>query len=209
MNSHKWAGKMIAVLLVLSIGVTILQSCGKKEDKLQGSIADKILRFHVLANSDDASDQQVKEQVRDAVGAYLSPYLENLSSKAETIEVVENHMDEILEVADTVLAENGKEYGSRGEIATVAFPEKTYGSYTFPPGDYDALEIHLGEGKGHNWWCVLYPNMCFRGSVYEVVEEDAKESLQELLTVEEYEDLLDGGNYKIGWKFLEYFKQIL
>ena len=69
-----------------------------------------------------------------------------------------------------------------------------------------ALKVNLGESRGHNWWCVLYPNMCFRGSVYEVVEEDAKESLREVLSEEEYEAILREGNYEVRLKFLEYFR---
>ena len=90
-------------------------------------------------------------------------------------------------------------------ITKTNFPEKTYGNYTFPKGKYEALQIVIGEGNGQNWWCVLYPNMCFSGSVFEVVEEQAKESLKEVLNAWEYADVFDSGNVQIRFKFLEYF----
>lgn len=89
-----------------------------------------------------------------------------------------------------------------GRAYTHRFPGKTYGDYTFPEGNYEALEITLGDGAGHNWWCVLYPNMCFRGSVYEVVEDEAKENLKEVLTPDEYESIFDSGKYEIKLKSL-------
>jgi stage II sporulation protein R len=79
----------------------------------------------------------------------------------------------------------------------VDFPEKNYGDYVFPEGNYRALRIVLGEGNGQNWWCVMYPNMCFSGSVYETVTEDADEALKEVLSEEEYRRIIFSGNYEI------------
>ena len=87
------------------------------------------------------------------------------------------------------------------------FPEKQYGSYTFPGGSYKALQITLGEGEGHNWWCVMYPNMCFAGSVYEVVEEDAKRELKAVLTPEEYEELMAESQISVKFKYWEKLKE--
>ena len=112
-------------------------------------------------------------------------------------------MDEIVTVAEETLEKEGYSYGASARLATVDFPVKTYGSYTFPAGEYEALEITLGEGNGHNWWCVLYPNMCFQGTVYEVVEEEADEALREVLTPEEYADVFNERNYQIRFRFAE------
>ena len=111
-----------------------------------------------------------------------------------------------MEVATETLEENGYYYGVRARLANVEFPVKSYGAYTFPAGEYEALQVTLGEGEGHNWWCVLYPNMCFRGSVYEVPSDEAKHALREVLTPEEYEDIFRHGKYQIRFKFLEYFR---
>ena len=115
-------------------------------------------------------------------------------------------MDEIVALAEKTLEDNGYTYGAAAELAHVQFPEKNYGDYTFPAGEYEALEVTLGKGGGHNWWCVLYPNMCFRGAVYEVVDEEADEALREVLTPEEYADVFDSGKLEIRFKFLEYFR---
>lgn len=175
-------------------------------DPFQPSIASKILRFHVLANSDSVSDQSVKLKVRDAVGTYLQPYLEDAGDLKETKQIVNSHMEEVIEIAEKTLKENGYESNVTACITKMHFPEKTYGDYTFPKGRYEALRIVIGEGRGQNWWCVLYPNMCFKGTVYEVVEEDAREALREVLDPWEYEHVFEGGKVELRFKFLEYFK---
>ncbi|MEE0595513.1 MAG: stage II sporulation protein R [Agathobacter sp.] len=175
-------------------------------DPLQPGIADKILRFHVLANSDSKEDQEVKKKVRDAVGAMMEPKLAGSTNLEETEAIVQRSMANIVEVATETLEENGYYYGASARLANVEFPVKSYGAYTFPAGEYEALQVTLGEGEGHNWWCVLYPNMCFRGSVYEVPSDEAKHALREVLTPEEYEDIFRHGKYQIRFKFLEYFR---
>ena len=175
-------------------------------DPLQPEIADKILRFHVLANSDSKEDQEVKKKVRDAVGAMMEPRLAGSTNLEETEAIVQRSMENIVEVATETLEDNGYHYGASARLANVEFPVKSYGAYTFPAGEYEALQVTLGEGEGHNWWCVLYPNMCFRGSVYEVPSDEAKHALREVLTPEEYEDIFRHGKYQIRFKFLEYFR---
>ena len=175
-------------------------------DFLQPSIASKILRFHVIANSDSECDQAVKEEVRDAVGTYLQPLLEEAESLEETKQIVGKNIRAIENISRETLLANGYDYAVTARITTTDFPEKTYGSYTFPKGEYEALQIIIGEGEGQNWWCVLYPNMCFRGSVYEVVEEEAGEALREVLSPWEYADVFDSGKIEIRFKFLEFFQ---
>ena len=176
-------------------------------DLLQPSIASKILRFHVLANSDSTSDQAVKEKVRDAVGVYLQPLLDGAKDLEDTKHIVEENMEQIITVAENTLNENGFDYEVSARITNTIFPEKTYGKYTFPKGEYEALQIVIGEGEGQNWWCVLYPNMCFRGSVFEIVEEEAEEALREVLNPWEYADVFDSGKVQIRFKFLEFFQR--
>ena len=176
-------------------------------DLLQPSIASKILRFHVMANSDSVQDQEVKEKVRDAVGVYLQPLLKEADNLEETKQLVEENMSQIIAVAKKTLNENGFDYEVSARVTNTFFPEKTYGAYTFPKGEYDALQIIIGEGTGQNWWCVLYPNMCFRGAVFEVVEKNAKEALREVLSPWEYADVFDSGKVQIRFKFLEFFQR--
>lgn len=191
-----------AVVILLYIWTVLLGN-----DPLQPSIASKILRFHVLANSDAPDDQEVKERVRDAVGTYLQPLLKDAESLKETKEIVMEQMDEVIAVAKQTLQMHGYDYQVSAKLANVDFPEKSYGAYTFPKGEYEALQIVIGEGKGQNWWCVLYPNMCFKGSVFEVVEEEASESLKEVLSPWEYADVFTLGKVELRFKFLEYFAE--
>lgn len=197
----KWIVRVgMGCVIFLYIWIAVLGN-----DPLQPSIASKILRFHVLANSDSEEDQSVKEKVRDAVGTYLKPYLAEAESIEDTRKIVNAHMDEIIEISKQTLQENGYDYDVNAKITYTDFPEKTYGSYTFPKGNYEALQIVIGKGEGQNWWCVLYPNMCFKGAVYEVVEDEAGEELKEVLSPWEYADVFDSGDVSLRLKSLEYF----
>ena len=205
---RKYIVTIIIIVALGLIGYDRMSRCeaigaSAEPDPYQQGIAEKILRFHILANSDSDKDQKVKEKVRDAIGNYLAPQLENARDRSDTKNIVTTHMGDIVTVAEETLEKEGYSYGASARLATVDFPVKTYGSYTFPAGEYEALEITLGEGNGHNWWCVLYPNMCFQGTVYEVVEEEADEALREVLTPEEYADVFNERNYQIRFRFAE------
>lgn len=202
--------KYIAAILFTGIlagamGMMALLGSAEKKDPLQPEIAQKILRFHILANSDSKEDQEVKLKVRDGIGHLMQDKLKEADGLSDSKKVVLDNLDEITETAEKILKENGFSYKVFSKLAKVDFPVKTYGDYTFPEGEYDALQVTLGEGEGHNWWCVLYPNMCFQGSVYEIVEEEADEKLQEILSPAEYADVFDSGKIQIRLKFLEKF----
>ena len=197
--------RALPIMTALGIGLYIwIGILGK--DPLQPLIASKILRFHVLANSDTSVDQNVKLKVRDAVGIYLAPYLVEAHSLGETKEIVTSHLGEIIDVAEKTMLSNGFDYTVTARLTKTQFPRKNYGEFSFPQGTYEALQIVIGEGRGQNWWCVLYPNMCFKGSVYEVIEEDAKKELKEILSPWEYADVFQGGKVELRLKILEYFK---
>lgn len=204
-NEDKRMKKMITYVFAGVIASLYIWTTVLGNDLLQPSIASKILRFHVLANSDSNADQEVKEKVRDAVGVYLQPLLQDSESLEETKQIVTENMQQIITVAENTLQENGYTYPVCARITNTSFPEKSYGAYTFPKGEYEALQIVIGEGEGQNWWCVLYPNMCFRGSVFEVVEEEAGEALREVLSPWEYADVFESGKVQLRFKFLEFF----
>ena len=176
---------------------------------LQPEIAEKILRFHIRANSDEELDQELKLKVRDAIGILLGEDLTNTKNIEESKEIIQEKIPQIMETAKEVIVAEGYSYEVDAYLTTTYFPEKTYGDYTFPEGEYQALEVVIGEGEGHNWWCVLYPNMCFRGSVYEVVDEGAKEELQEVLTTEEYEAVFSEGNYEVRFWLADWLENLM
>lgn len=175
--------------------------------RFQRDISQDILRFHVLANSDSQADQSVKLKVRDEIGRYMKGNMGQVENLTECIQETEEKLPEITRIAEEVLKREGFSYPASARVGTVDFPEKQYGSYTFPGGSYKALQITLGEGGGHNWWCVMYPNMCFAGSVYEVVEEDAERELKAVLTPEEYEELMAQSQISVKFKYWEKIKE--
>ena len=193
---------MPGILLAL---VTAGLWCGRQH-QLQRQLAEKVLRFHVLANSDSVEDQNLKLQVRDAIGGYMQENMQKQESKAACEAFVEKQIPEIEQVAEQVVKNAGFSYEVQAELTECAFPVKTYGAYTFPAGKYDALKVTIGKGEGQNWWCVMYPNMCFENSMYEVVDEKAGKSLRAVLDEEEYQAVLHSGNYEVRFRFLEIFK---
>lgn len=179
---------------------------GRKQ-QLQESIAEKVLRFHVIANSDSSEDQALKLKVRDAVGEEMAQLLADADCREDSEIIITERLSEIEEIAKEVIVEEGYDYEVCAYIGDVEFPVKTYGDYTFPAGQYEALEVVIGEGAGKNWWCVMYPNMCFSGSVYEVVDEDAEAALKEVLSEEEYAEVFSEENYEVRFKYLSFLMQ--
>lgn len=172
---------------------------------LQKGISREVLRFHVLANSDSEEDQQVKLVVRNEILAWLEGQLtEEEQGNLKLMEVeIEGRLPEIEQRAKQILMEGGFEYDARATLEMVNFPERTYGDCTFPAGKYKALRILLGEAKGRNWWCVLFPKLCFLDCVHAVLPEQSQEQLQGVLTEEEYESLFDPeeDEYTIEFKY--------
>lgn len=121
------------------------------------------LRIHIRADSNGKADQDVKYKVKSAVVDYLTPYLTSATSKQKAMEIVKNHLADIEQVCDKVLAANGFTYTSHAKLTAEQFPDRSYGDVTLSSGVYDALIIELGSGSGDNWWCVVYPPLCFVG----------------------------------------------
>lgn len=194
-----------AMLLVIGSVFVYKVQCDR-QFAIQQQLARKVLRFHVLANSDSAKDQELKLKVRDAIGGYMRERVPACKDKEESKKRITEHLEEIEEVAMDVLVKEGYFYEVEAYLTECNFPVKTYGEYTFPAGNYEALQVIIGEGKGQNWWCVLYPNMCFENSIYEVVDDKAKDALRQVLDENEYEAVLESGKYEIRFRFLEWFR---
>jgi len=120
-----------------------------------------LIRLHVVANSDSHDDQALKLEVRDAILARAKELLDSVETKEEAWRALLEDADNLQAVAMERIGAAGKRYDARVEMGTFAFPERTYGSVTVPGGNYDAVRVVLGEGKGRNWWCVLFPPLCF------------------------------------------------
>ena len=193
----------IAVLtsFLVTSGVIREKELEIKVEETQQGLAEEVFRFHVLANSDSDADQELKMKVRDAVLSYMKEVLPKDASKQETKEWAEKHLTDLEKVAVKTMRNQGYTYSAKAQVKEIYFPEKKYGDVTFPKGYYEALRIELGSGAGNNWWCVLYPNLCFIDSVCAVVPEEGKEELRGVLTEEEYEMVTVGTKFKIKWFF--------
>ncbi len=172
-----------------------------RTERAAAELAGNVLRFHVLADSDSQRDQQVKMQVKSAVISYLQEKLDGQNSLRETKEYVQEHLEEIQEVAQETVRQENSEDTVTAELVRDEFPEKTYGDVTFPKGTYEALRIRIGSGKGHNWWCCLYPNLCFTDSVCGKVVPEDKQELEGVLDEDAYEMITCTSDFKIKWFF--------
>lgn len=148
-----------------------------------------IIRFHVIANSDSKDDQQLKYEVKDALVKLLKPCLGHARDVDEARAIIGEMLPAIRETAERVISENGYDYPVTASLASSYFPMKVYGDYTFPPGNYEALQVRIGDAEGKNWWCVMFPPLCFIDETYCIIDEDGEEKLEFLLTEEELEML--------------------
>lgn len=194
--------KKICVLagILISLVVTGI-IVNAKQSHMQEDLAKEVFRFHVLANSDSDEDQALKMQVKEAVIAYMKEEIPDSDSVETTKEWARNHLDAIVNLAKAVIREEGYDYPVIAEVTTCDFPDKTYGDITFPSGRYEALRIEIGEANGQNWWCVLYPNLCFIDAVHAVVPEEGKKDLKKVLQEDTYEMVTATSRFKIGWFF--------
>lgn len=171
------------------------------QSTLQQHLAEEVLRFHVLANSDSDEDQAVKLEVRDGVLEYLEKNMPDTSDVADTIEWIRYHIDEIENVSRDIVEAEGADDPVNAAVTTCWFPDKSYGDVSFPAGNYEALRIEIGAAKGHNWWCVLYPALCFLDTTNAVLPEEGKQKLKNVLTEEEYARVTASSEFKVGWYF--------
>ena len=166
------------------------------EQEIQQGIAGEIFRLHVIANSDTQKDQELKLEVKNQVVDFLEETVGETHSAEETKEAVLTHLAQIEEEARDTVEEKGYDYPVQAMVEKTYFPEKTYGDCTFPAGEYEALIIRIGDAKGKNWWCVLYPSLCFLDDTYAVVTEEKKEELQKVLTREEFLEVMQSQQEK-------------
>lgn len=172
------------ILITIAVGFYTAKTFS---ETIQNDIADRVIRFHVLANSDAKQDQQLKLHVRDAILNYMKPYMQNCNSIEQSKEVLFQSLDEIKKTAEEEIQKNGFDYTISVFLSNDLFPTKSYGNITFPAGMYDALRVEIGEAKGRNWWCVMFPPMCFVDAACDDVNDETKQELKKVLTQEEYE----------------------
>lgn len=175
---------LIAIISVMTISIS---GEVKKISTASEDYKDKLIRFHVIANSDSDEDQNLKLKVRDAIIDYLQPKLLESESIEESESIIKKEYAELEKISKNIILENGYNYDIQVGIDYSEFPTKQYSNVILPAGEYKALRIIIGEGKGKNWWCVMFPPLCFVDEQKGIIDKDTDDKLREILTEEEYE----------------------
>ena len=160
-------------------------------EQLQQEIAGEIIRFHVRANSDSPEDQQLKMQVKQELVEYIGELLNGVGDKEEARKILTDNIENIENAAKGVINEQKKEYNVKAYFENSYFPVKVYADMTFPQGIYEAFRVDIGAAEGKNWWCVLYPGLCFVDAGYGVMSSDARGELEAVLDEDELELLYE------------------
>ena len=200
----------ITFVLILLITIYTFISAYNYVEAVSYDISNSVFRLHVIANSDSVEDQNLKYLVRDALLEYMNNIAVNATSKGDVIQIANSHISEFEQIAKKVINENGYDYPVQIEIGNFSFPTKEYGDISLPSGYYDAMKVQIGEADGQNWWCVMFPPLCFIDITSGVVEDSSKETLQNNLSDEEYALISDSDNIGIKFKFkiVEFFKNV-
>lgn len=182
--------------------------------ELQQDIAGEIIRFHVRANSDTDEDQQLKLLVKAELVEYMGKLLGDAASRDEAERILSDNIENIENIAKGVIKDNKKEYNVKAYFEDSYFPVKTYGDMTFPQGVYEAFRVDIGAAQGKNWWCVLYPSLCFADIIHGSVGDDAKKELEAVLDEDELELLYenkDGAKreYVCEFKILKFLNKLI
>ena len=202
--------KMVIILSILLFLYTTICAISYAQN-VSTDLAENVFRLHVLANSDSEEDQNLKYIVRDALLSYMNEICANCETKQEAIAIVEQNLDTFKQIASDTIKNEGYNYDVTLEIGNFEFPTKQYGDISLPAGFYDALRVKIGEAKGQNWWCVMFPPLCFVDISSGVVPEESKEVLEENLTEEEFslvssDDSSDSG-IQFKFKLLEFLNE--
>lgn len=200
--------RFFIVLVLFSVFVFI--SAISYVNAVSEDLSESVFRLHVIANSDSKEDQDLKYKVRDSILEYINNLAVDCSSKDEVIALVTEKQEVLHNIAKKVIKENGYNYNVNISIGNFEFPTKTYGDISFPAGNYDALRVEIGEAVGQNWWCVMFPPLCFVDVTSGVVPDESKQTIKENLNEEEYDLISDTESPTIKFKFslIEFFKGI-
>ena len=209
---------MKKILSVLILGVMCLfivgsslntrQALGVTEENIVEDISEKLIRFHVLANSDSDIDQDLKLRVKDEVLKYISPILNESQSLEESREILKREDKNIIKIAEDYIKSQGFDYTVETTLTRENFPVKEYGNIVLPQGEYEAYRILIGEGKGQNWWCVMFPPLCFIDVTKgQVAYDETEKKMKDVLSEEEFKSVnKKENNVNFEFKVIDLFK---
>lgn len=212
--SHKKRNLLIlfaVMMCILTIFYDMNTAYTKENGKVVQGLSNSLIRFHVIANSDSAEDQALKIKVKDEVIKNMQVLLKDSKSIDESRVLIKAHMNEIKSIAEKIVKENGFNDSVSIALQQQVFPLKQYGDVVLPPGEYEALVIRIGAAEGKNWWCILFPPLCFVDATHGVVDENSKTALKKVLTDEEYSAIImnkdQAVNFKVKSKLMEWFEE--
>ena len=197
--------KIYMVCLAVAVFMLFLMSYYANSEKEK--IAKAVLRLHIVAESNSDADQNLKLKVRDAIISGTKEIFAKAENKEEAILLAEENKDLLLNIALKEIEKEGYSYPVTVSVEKTRFPLKVYDNIRLPSGIYDAINIRIGEAKGENWWCVMYPMLCFTDSITGKIESDGEKALKEELGNERFSLITDTSDKKINIKFkiLEFF----
>ena len=191
--------KIWEISLLVALCVTFCTGLFAKAE--QTRLSSELIRLHVIANSDSESDQAVKLKVRNSVLEVLTPLLDGVTNVSEAENIIKNELPQLSRVAETNLWRNGKYYSAKAEICWENYPTRHYDGFSLPAGDYISLKVILGEGKGHNWWCVVFPPLCMTSVEDEETFSGLSKETEKLITV-------DGNEYRVKFRIIELYEDL-
>lgn len=198
------------LVLIILFSIYVFICAFSYVNAVSANISSSVFRLHVIANSDSTEDQNLKYLVRDALIDYMNSVSKNSNSKDEAISIAYQHKSDFYKIAKKVINDNGYDYNVNISIGNFTFPTKNYGDISLPAGYYDALKVEIGNASGQNWWCVMFPPLCFVDISTGIVPEDSKETIKDSLHTEEY-NLINNAqtaDVKFKFKLLEFFQNI-
>jgi len=193
--------KIWEMSLIVAIVITLLS--GFVLDNSQNELSGKLIRLHVLANSDSDEDQALKLTVRDSILSEISDILIGAESKSEAVTIIEENIPALTKIAADKIEEEGYDYSVSMSIENEDFPTRIYDTFSLPAGNYTSLRVEIGESEGQNWWCVVFPPLCVTAAEGEDSLETTELTDEEVsLITEEYT------GYVIKFKALEILDSI-
>lgn len=190
-----------SLILIILLGIYIFISAISYVTAVSSDLENSIFRLHVIANSDSEEDQNLKYIVRDNLIKYMNDISANAENKEQAIKIAKEHTDDFYKIAKQTIINNGYDYDVNVEIGNFTFPTKTYGDISIPAGYYDALRVKIGEANGQNWWCVMFPPLCFVNVSSGIVPDESKKVLEDELSSEEYSLISERDSNEIKFKF--------
>lgn len=192
----------VSLILLLLLILFVFISAYSYVSAVSYDISSNVFRLHVIANSNSEEDQDLKYLVRDNLINYMNSICSSTSSKEEAINLANAHIDEFYMIAEETIENAGYDYSVNITIGEYNFPTKQYGDISLPAGKYDALRVEIGSASGKNWWCVMFPPLCFVDVSSGIVPDESKELLQDGLNDEEYDLITTSDNSNdISFKF--------